>query len=283
MLKFGRIHASALVMCGMVLAVVFFIAGFVSAMLLGGLDRETALAVPATAVESSEMLAEERNELLFQATYVARSPAYAVAELARRPVNLAQSKLPGAIQELRPLQALDDAISRREEAAAQAISGETEAAFDSVEGVIAGEVVGETPAGDQAAASGETADGDPAADRTSDADAAAADASPEAAEQEIERRVLPPAVPARGDALYSIELASFRSPAAAETFVAEMQERSVPVALVEQADLSGRVWLHVRTGAYPTPEAAQLRLRDLRRQQGLEGIVVSEAKAGPSS
>ncbi len=65
--------------------------------------------------------------------------------------------------------------------------------------------------------------------------------------------------------------------------MAEMQERSVPVALVEQADLSGRVWLHVRTGAYPTPEAAQLRLRDLRRQQGLEGIVVSEAKAGPSS
>lgn len=59
-------------------------------------------------------------------------------------------------------------------------------------------------------------------------------------------------------------------------YVAEMQRRQIPVAIVTETDSTGREWRHIRVGPFTTAVAAELRLLELRRNEGIFGTVTTE-------
>lgn len=185
-----KLGVPTLLMCALVLAVVCFAGGFFSAVLLGRMDTATASAVASTAIHQSETVAFLQRDLLNRAAFYARSPVYAVAELARKPVEEANRKLPGALSTYNPLQALDQTISGRAEAtvdseneATGAVTDKIYKATDGSEAPAAGEA-GKTAEGKPSAikpADGKTADGKTADGKTADgktADGKTAEAKP---------------------------------------------------------------------------------------------------------
>lgn len=325
-----KLALPTLLVCALVVAVVCFAGGFFSAVLLGRMDTGSATAVASTVLHQSETVAFLQRDLLNRAAFYARSPVYAVAELARKPVEEANRKLPGALSTYNPLQALDQTISGRAEATAEASNEATGSVTDKIykatdgsEAPAAGEVA-KTAEGKPAAnkpAEGATAQAKPAganppaikpaevkpaevkpADvkvagaKPAEAKGAAAQGGPVAAQAPpAGGAAAQPAAPApvkvatlsepgpagANQSGYTIELGSFLAPDTAKAVATDLAKRGLPVMLVQIPDADGRIWQHVRVGAYPNRDIASLRLAQLQADQGLTGTVVAAGKATP--
>lgn len=257
MLKFGKLHGSVLLVLGVGVVLAFFVLGFASAIMLGKMDTEQATAIAGAAVSNSESVAEEQRLAMDRVQMVARRPIYGVAGFARRPISKAARALPTELSNFEPLVAVDQAITRQAEGVAGAADQQIGAVPRS------GDLGPEGKDGEKKEADGK-------------------DPAKEEKKPEIPKRVLPPeaAKPVVAGApagQWSIELGRFHSPDTMAQFLAEMQRRNLPVAVVEARDRSGRTWSHVRLGQYPTEDIAALRLAELQRKENLFGTVVAEA------
>lgn len=101
----------------------------------------------------------------------------------------------------------------------------------------------------------------------------------------------PPAIPvrpatatAKGGTVYAVELGAFRSPDNAKAFAGVMQERGLPVSIVETVDAGGRPWLRVRAGSFADLWQAEARRPEYERVAGIGGVVVGETSpAAPAA
>lgn len=98
---------------------------------------------------------------------------------------------------------------------------------------------------------------------------------------EIPTRVLP--APAGPPALvYAVELGFFLSTNTASAFAQELVKRGIQqVALVSEADATGRTWTYVRSGRFNDGAQALAYAQDLETRQRLPGIVVTEKQETP--
>ncbi|WP_376964995.1 SPOR domain-containing protein [Azospirillum sp. A26] len=88
--------------------------------------------------------------------------------------------------------------------------------------------------------------------------------------------VRPAAVTAKGGTVYAVELGAFRSPDNAKAFAGVMQERGLPVSIIETVDAGGRPWLRVRAGSFADLWQAEARRPEYERVAGIGGVVVGE-------
>ncbi|WP_377805079.1 SPOR domain-containing protein [Azospirillum sp. A29] len=88
--------------------------------------------------------------------------------------------------------------------------------------------------------------------------------------------VRPAAATAKGGTVYAVELGVFRSPDNAKAFAGVMQERGLPVSIVETLDAGGRPWLRVRAGSFADLWQAEARRPEYERVAGIGGVVVGE-------
>ncbi|WP_395456147.1 SPOR domain-containing protein [Azospirillum melinis] len=96
--------------------------------------------------------------------------------------------------------------------------------------------------------------------------------------------VRPAAVTAKGGTVYAVELGVFRSPDNAKAFAGVMQERGLPVSIVETLDAGGRPWLRVRAGSFADLWQAEARRPEYERVAGIGGVVVGETSpAAPAA
>lgn len=98
---------------------------------------------------------------------------------------------------------------------------------------------------------------------------------------DIPTRVLP--APAGPPALvYAVELGFFLSTDTASAFAQELVKRGIQqVALVSEADATGRTWTYVRSGRFNDGAQALAYAQDLETRQRLPGIVVTEKQETP--
>lgn len=139
-------------------------------------------------------------------------------------------------------------------------------------GAAAGAADGNAPAGAPANAAAGTkgADGKDA----KDAKAAPGETPPP------DIPVRPAAATVKGGTLYAVELGAFRSPDNAKAFAGVMQERGLPVSIVETVDAGGRPWLRVRAGSFADLWQAEARRPEYERVAGIGGVVVGETSPG---
>lgn len=96
--------------------------------------------------------------------------------------------------------------------------------------------------------------------------------------------VRPAAATAKGGTVYAVELGAFRSPDNAKAFAGVMQERGLPVSIVETVDAGGRPWLRVRAGSFADLWQAEARRPEYERVAGIGGVVVGETSpAAPAA
>lgn len=88
--------------------------------------------------------------------------------------------------------------------------------------------------------------------------------------------VRPAAATAKGGTVYAVELGAFRSPDNAKAFARVMQERGLPMSIVETVDAGGRPWLRVRAGSFADLWQAEARRPEYERVAGIGGVVVGE-------
>ena len=88
--------------------------------------------------------------------------------------------------------------------------------------------------------------------------------------------VRPAAAAAKGGTVYAVELGAFRSPDNAKAFAGVMQERGLPMSIVETVDAGGRPWLRVRVGSFADLWQAEARRLEYERVAGIGGVVVGE-------
>ena len=302
-LSVNALQGSVVIVAALLLVVAVFVAGFATAVMIQGLDTEVATASVAAAVESSESFAELNRDIAGRIGQYARAPSYAMARLARVPLSQANAHLPGELRELDPFAALQDTIGARADAVAKS---QAEASYEMQDGLQVGSLL---EAEEGAAAAAKPAGGKPDGAK---GDAAAAGggkpdgAKPDAAKADgakgdgakagdgkgqdapapppIPRRAAPPPVMAGGGppparAVYSVELASFRSPETATQYAESLQARGVAVELVDETDASGRTWTRVRHGRFPDEMQADRRRQELERRDRLAGVVIREREA----
>lgn len=271
MLQIGRQQGAFLMMTCVVIVLVCFGAGFVAAVFLGGMDTATAAAVTGTVVAKSDFAVRARGSFLAQGQEIARRPVFALSKFAARPVQAAFRRMPGALKPLSPQMALDQALRNQVSGADNAVVAATSTSASTIQSSLG--AAGTVPTGVPTAAGGAPTPTDPAKTTT-----AAARGGPPP--PEVPRRNLPAAIPPV--LVFSIELATFLQQDTLDQFVAEMQRRKLPVAILDQMDTSGRDWHHVRLSSFTTFEQATLRLAELRRDEGLSGVVISEPPAPPA-
>ena len=262
MVAFGRLQRSTLLLCAVCLCLIGFGGGFVAAICLGGLDTDKAAAIAGNAVRSSEYAATMRRSLLDRATYMARRPAYAAATMVAPRVQGLFRNIPAALKPLSPQKALEEALRQQSQGSIAGVTAATGQLRDAALGTL-------TP-------------GSPATAPTPATLAAPVAAVAAVAEKPPPIRELPPAAPL-SPTVFAVELGSFREPAAAVAFAAEMERRTLAVAMVNETDATGRDWHYVRLGPFPSETVASQRLADLREQDDLPGIVVREARVEKKS
>ncbi len=260
---FGRLGGSMLAVCCVTIVLLCFGAGFVSAVYLGHMDSGTASAVAGTALAKSQLAIRAREGLLSQGQRMARRPVFALSTFAARPVQGAFRRVPGALRPVSPQLALDQALRDQTSRTDTAVSTLTSSAASAVRTDMA---AAGKPAG-QADAPG--------------AQSAAPGSAPATPPPEVPTRVVVAPPPPGG--MFTIELASFLQPDLFKQFVAEMQGRKLPIAVVDETDGSGRDWHHVRLGSFASREQAATRLAELTRDEGLSGVVVPDLPAAPKS
>jgi len=288
------------IVAALLLVVAVFVAGFVTAVMVQGLDTDVATASVAAAVESSESFAELNRDIVGRVGQYARAPTYALANLARTPISKANAHLPGELRQLNPFSALQETISARADAVAKSQAEATYEAQDSLQvaGLLEGDDAADGPKpaakpdgtkADAAKAGGkpdaqkpDAAKGDaPKADGGKTADGKTQDAP---APPPIPRRAAPPPPIAGGGPpparpVYSVELAAFRSPETATQYAEGLQARGIAVELVDETDASGRTWTRVRHGRFHDELQADRRRQELERRDRLAGMVIREREA----
>lgn len=287
------------IVAALLLVVAVFVAGFVTAVMIQGLDTDVATASVAAAVESSESFAELNRDIVGRFGQYARAPTYALANLARTPLSKANAHLPGELRQLNPFSALQETISARADAAAKSQAETTYEVQDSLQvGAILendaateGQAAGAKPEGAKADAAKAGGKPDPTKPEAAKPDAAkTADGQDKDKDKEapppppIPRRAAPPPPVAGGGAppvrpVYSVELAAFRSPETATQYAEGLQARGVAVELVDEADTSGRTWTRVRHGRFHDEMQADRRRQELERRDRLTGVVIREREA----
>ena len=267
-----------LALCAIVLALVCFVGGFAFAAYLGQMDQATASAVAGSAVGQSQDLRRGRTELLSRARATVQNPVFAASRIASRPVQQACRRLPSSLSPVSPARAIDQAISTNTQQAGASLGRAPEAVLQRGEAAAAGQAAapGAAPAEGGAAAPGAEA---AAAAPAEGAAPAAAAAPAEPPPPPPQRTIAPPPPP--GGRLYVIQLASFLREAQAMEYVAEMQRRQIPVAIVTETDATGREWRHIRVGPFTTATAAELRLIELRRSEGISTATVTTEPVQP--
>jgi len=264
----GKLQGGMLALCALVLALVCFVGGFAAAAYLGHMDQATAGAVTTTALREAGAAQRGRNELLSRARFATANPVFTASRFAARPVQSAYRRLPASLAPVSPARAIDQAIVTNTEEAASAAGRASASALRGAEASAVSGIAGTaTGTGAEGAA--------PAAEGAAAAAATAPAAEPAAAPAPPPQRSIAPPPPA-GGRLYVIQLASFLREDAAMEYVTEMQRRQLPVAIVTEADSMGREWRHIRLGPFQTAAAAELRLLELRRRDGLTGHVTTE-------
>ncbi|CAO3359761.1 SPOR domain-containing protein [Azospirillum palustre] len=151
-------------------------------------------------------------------------------------------------------------------------------------GGAAGTANGTAPAGAPASASANAPANAPAGTKAADGkDAKDAKGAPgETPPPDIPVR--PAAATAKGGTVYAVELGAFRSPDNAKAFAGVMQERGLPVSIVETVDAGGRPWLRVRAGSFADLWQAEARRPEYERVAGIGGVVVGETSpAAPAA
>lgn len=263
MILIGKLQGGMLVLCAVALALVCFVGGFAAAAYLGQLDQATAAAVTGSALRQSEDVRRSRTELLTRARTAVTRPVFTASRFAARPVQRAYRQLPASLAPVSPARAIDQAIVNNTEQAAAAA------------GRAPGSVLGQAEAAAVAGIAGTGAAGAPGAAPGAEGAAAAEPAAEAPPPPPPATRSIAPPPPPSGR-LYVIQLASFLREDVAMEYVAEMQRRQIAIAIVTETDASGREWRHIRVGPFTSAAAAELRLLELRRREGLTGTVTTE-------
>lgn len=152
--------------------------------------------------------------------------------------------------------------------------GATQAAKDgpAPAGGTAGAANGTAPAGAPANTPASAPAGTKAADGKDAKDAKGAPGEPPLPDIPVR----PAAATPKGSTVYAVELGAFRSPDNAKAFARVMQDRGLPMSIVETVDAGGRSWMRVRAGSFADLWQAEARRPEYERVAGIGGVVVGE-------
>lgn len=262
----GKSKLAALAVVGVIVAIVFFGLGFVSAVFIAGVDPTTAIQMATGFGRESVVVRDQLTRARFMARRAIQTPAFAAQDVAWQATGRATAALPSVLHNNPQV----GALARRSDS----LITEGEARYTEVlirfENQAVAEAASQLPpapgatgsAGEAAATSGDEA---PGAEETA---AVAAAAVPRRAQPASGQEEAPVAA-------YAVELGSFLAVERAESFAAFLAAENHPVVLVEQPDRAGRVWYHVRVGPFAS-YAAAARQRDRFAQAGLQGLVLED-------